>query len=206
MRSNAEDNGCAARRDSRRCHHSPPWPWYHHLDAALTTAGHWPRYLFIGLDWAFLFVPTPASNTDLPSLITAPASENRDGMKTKKTNCFFPSSDTPLFITTHNIANVSTAASITMSDSWSLNTFIGHRVGKLLFPFAKSHKLNVYLRPAWRWSVHCASWQSFSQRSDLGPAPPALRSPAAATMTGGRAALLCVVKWRIELSTQFHDI
>ena len=109
-------------------------------------------------------------------------------------------------ITTHDIANVSTAASITMSDHWSWNTFIGHRVGKLLFPFAKSHKLNVYLRPAWRWSVHCASWQSFSQRSDLGPAPPALRSPGCDNDWGKSSAALCVVKWRIELSTQFHDI
>ena len=58
------------------------------------------------LDWTghffSLFVPTPASNTDLPSLITAPASENRDGMKTKKTNCFFQSSDTPLCCSHHN--------------------------------------------------------------------------------------------------------
>ena len=111
-----------------------------------------------------------------------------------------------IHITTHDIANVSTAASITMSDHWSWNTFIGHRVGKLLFPFAKSHKLNVYLRPAWRWSVHCASWQSFSQRSDLGPAPPRLRSPGCDNDWGKSSAALCVVKWRIELSTQFHDI
>lgn len=161
------------------------------------------------LDWTghfFSSPPQPPTLTSPPSSPPQPRRTETGWKQRKQTASSNPWTLPTIHITTHDIANVSTAASITMSDHWSWNTFIGHRVGKLLFPFAKSHKLNVYLRPAWRWSVHCASWQSFSQRSDLGPAPPALRSPAAATMTGGRAALLCVVKWRIELSTQFHDI
>ena len=128
------------------------------------------------LDWTghfFSSPPQPPTLTSPPSSPPQPRRTETGRKQRKQTASSHPQKlHCAVHITTHDIANVSTAASITMSDHWSWNTFIGYRVGKLLFPFAKSHKLNVYLRPAWRWSIHCASWQSFSQRSDLGPAPP----------------------------------
>ena len=111
------------------------------------------------LDWTghfFSSLPQPLTLTSLPHHRTSLGEPRRDEDKENKLLLPILGHST-VHITSQNIANVSTAASITMSDHWSRNTFIGHRVGKLLFPFAKSHKLNVYLRPAWRRSIHCAS-------------------------------------------------